>query len=146
MRLFECKIRYEKQITDTNDKDCGKLKKVTETYLVRAENCTDAEARLNKEVVPYIKGEWVIPQEKEVQVAELINEKDDMCSLWYAVKIKLMIVDEGSGREKAVQSLVMVRAEGLKDALSRTEGAFKDTMCDYEIVSIAKSPVLDYFG
>lgn len=146
MRLFECKIRYEKQITDTNDKDCGKLKKVTETYLVSADSCTDAEARLNKEVVPYIKGEWVIPSEKEVQVAEIVNGKDDMCSLWYAVKVRMMVVDEERGCEKAVQSLLMVRAEGFKDAVKRTEDVFKDTMCDYEIVSVAKSAVLDYFG
>ena len=42
---FECRIRYEK-IVD------GKMKKVTEPYLIEAYSYTEAEARIIKELTP----------------------------------------------------------------------------------------------
>ncbi|MBQ1753289.1 MAG: DUF4494 family protein, partial [Paludibacteraceae bacterium] len=66
-KYFECKIRYEKQITDPNDKDCGKLKKVNESYLVDALSYTEAEARITKEVAQYIKGEYSITNIKQAK-------------------------------------------------------------------------------
>lgn len=47
---FESKVRYEK--VDEN----GVSKKVTESFLVDALSCTEAEARATEEVSPYISG------------------------------------------------------------------------------------------
>ena len=74
-RYFECKIRYEKQITDTNDKDCGKVKKITETYLVDALSYTEAEARIVKEMAQYIKGEYSITGIKQAKYAEIFYKE-----------------------------------------------------------------------
>lgn len=144
-KYFECKIRYEKQITDPNDKDCGKLKKVNEVYLVDALSYTEAEARIVKEVAQYIKGEYSITNIKQARLAELIFKDDDLCENWFTVKIKITIVDENSGTERLVPETLLVRAEDLSDALKRFKDAFKDSMADYIITSIAASPILEYY-
>ncbi|MCQ2360682.1 MAG: DUF4494 domain-containing protein [Paludibacteraceae bacterium] len=145
-KYFECKIRYEKQITDPNDKDCGKLKKVNEVYLVDALSYTEAEARIVKEVAQYIKGEYSITNIKQARLAELIFKDDDLCENWFTVKIKITVVDENSGTERLVPETLLVRAEDLSDALKRFKDAFKDSMADYIITSIAASPILEYFN
>ncbi len=144
-KYFECKIRYEKQITDPNDKDCGKLKKVNEVYLVDALSFTEAEAIIVKEVAQYIKGEYVITNIKQARLAELIFKDDDLCENWFTVKIKITVVDENSGTERLVPETLLVRAEDLPDALKRFKEAFKDSMADYIITSIAASPILEYY-
>lgn len=144
-KYFECKIRYEKQITDPNDKDCGKLKKVNEVYLVDALSYTEAEARIVKEVAQYIKGEYSITNIKQARLAELIFKDDDLCENWFTVKIKITIVEENSGTERLVPETLLVRAEDLSDALKRFKDAFKDSMADYIITSIAASPILEYY-
>lgn len=144
-KYFECKIRYEKQITDPNDKDCGKLKKVNEVYLVDALSYTEAEARIVKEVAQYIKGEYSITNIKQARLAELIFKDDDLCENWFTVKIKITVVDENSGTERLVPETLLVRAEDLSDALKRFKDAFKDSMADYIITSIAASPILEYY-
>lgn len=144
-KYFECKIRYEKQITDPNDKDCGKLKKVNEVYLVDALSYTEAEARIVKEVAQYIKGEYSITNIKQARLAELIFKDDDLCENWFTIKIKITVVDENSGTERLVPETLLVRAEDLSDALKRFKDAFKDSMADYIITSIAASPILEYY-
>lgn len=144
-KYFECRVRYEKQITDPNDKDCGKLKKVNEVYLVDALSYTEAEARIVKEVAQYIKGEYSITNIKQAKLAELIFKDDDLCENWFTVKIKITVVDENNGTERLVPQTLLVRAETLPDALSRFKEAFKDTISDYIITSITASPILEYY-
>lgn len=144
MKYYECKIRYEKQITDTSDKECGKLKKVNETYLTGAENCTEAEARMVSEVVPYIKGEWKITQQKEVQIAEIIGKKEDPPT-FYSVKVKMTVADEQSGKEKTVSENVLVNAGSIKEAIEKFDRTFKNTMTDYEVTAVTKSAILEIF-
>ncbi|HPG55757.1 MAG: DUF4494 domain-containing protein [Paludibacteraceae bacterium] len=144
-RYFECKIRYEKQITDTNDKDCGKVKKITETYLVDALSYTEAEARIVKEMAQYIKGEYSITGIKQAKYAEIFYKEDDLCENWYACKIRITLIDESRGAEKKVPQSLLVRAEGVDDAWKRLMEGMKSTMSDFEITAIGLSPILDYF-
>ena len=51
---IETKLRYEKI------DERGKQKKVTESYLVDALSFTEAEARIIKEMKPYISGEFTV--------------------------------------------------------------------------------------
>lgn len=144
-KYFECKVRYEKQITDPNDKDCGKLKKVTEAYLVDALSFTEAEARIAKEVGQYIKGEYTITNMKQAKYAELIWNEEDLCEKWFTIKIKITIPDENSGTEKLVSQTLLVCAEDLEDAIRRYKEAFKDTISDTFLTSVTTSSILEFF-
>ena len=49
-KWFECTIKYEKELEE------GKVAKITERYLVDALTFTEAEARIIKEMKPFISG------------------------------------------------------------------------------------------
>ena len=93
---FECRIRYEK-IVD------GKMKKVTEPYLIEAYSYTEAEARIIKELTPFISGEYSITNIKRAKIAEIFP--DETGDRWYTCKINIILLDEGKGIEKKVAVL-----------------------------------------
>lgn len=144
-KYFECKLRYDKQITDPEDKDCGKIKTVNETYLTEALSYTEAEARIAMELGKFIQGEYDITGIKRVRYAELFYKDEDLVENWYACKMKITVLDESRGMERKVNQTVLVRAGGVDDAFNRLNEGMKGTMSDYEIYSIALSPVLDFF-
>lgn len=144
-QYYECKIRYEKQITDPQDKDCGKLKKVTESYLFDALSYTEAEARMVQEVAQYIKGEYSITNIKKTKIAEIIMKEEDICENWFNVKIRITVPDESKGIERVVPETLLVRAEDIEDCLKRFKEAFKGTISDYVITGISTSPILEYY-
>lgn len=49
---FECKVKYDKMMEN------GMQKKVTEPYMVDALSFTEAEARIIKEMTPFISGRF----------------------------------------------------------------------------------------
>lgn len=134
---FECKIRYEKMSED------GKIKKVNEPYLVDAVSFTDAETRISEEMKPYISGEYTISNIKRARYTEIIpNETGDR---WFVCKVKLIIVDEEKGTEKKVVQTMLVQASDIQEALTNLNDFMKSSISDYEVPSIAESPILDYF-
>ncbi|MGL4332122.1 MAG: DUF4494 domain-containing protein, partial [Bacteroidales bacterium] len=66
---FECKIRYEKTMEN------GMLKKVTEPYLVDALSFTEAEARIIKEITPFISGEFTVSDIKRAKISEIFTDE-----------------------------------------------------------------------
>ena len=142
-KYFICRIAYEKQITDPTSRDCGKLKKVNEPYLVNALSCTEAEARVTLEVAQYIKGEWSIRSIKAVNIAEIINE-DTEHDRWYQARIAMCVVDEARGTESWVANTVLVKADTFYWAYKSIVERFKDSIVDYKIVSLSESPIVDY--
>ncbi len=134
---FECKIRYDK--TQEN----GAIKKVTEPYLVDALSFTEAEARIIEEQRQYISGEFQISTVKRSKIAEIsFNEGGDR---WYLVKVGFITIDERSGVEKRSVSQVLVQAAGFKSAFDNFLQHMKGTMADYDIVSIAETPLIDVY-
>ena len=144
-KYFICRIAYEKQITDPTSRDCGKLKKVNEPYLVNALSCTEAEARITAEVGQYIKGEWSIRSIKAVKIADIFKEEDDLSEDWYQAKVNISVVNEATGAESFVPQTILVRADTFDEAHKRFNDKMKNTMADYELVSLSKSQIVDLF-
>ena len=63
--FIECKVSYEKML------ETGMTKKVTETYIVDAISCSEAEARVTEELTPYVEGEFTVKAVKKDKIAEL---------------------------------------------------------------------------
>ncbi len=134
---FECKIRYDKV------QENGSLKKVTEAYLIDALSFTEAEARITEEMAPFISGEYTISSEKKTKISEIFfNEGGDR---YYLVKVLFITIDEKTAVEKKSASLILVQASDFKDALENFLKGMKDTMADYEIASIAETPIMDVY-
>lgn len=134
---FECKVRYEKMMEN------GAVKKVNEPYLVDALTFTEAEARIIEEITPYISGEFTISAVKKTKVSEIFF--DESADKYYMVKVNFITLDEKSGVEKKSASFILTQAADLEGALSRFKEGMKGTMADYDIASIAETPLMDVF-
>lgn len=144
-KYYVCKIAYDKQITDPESRDCGKIKSVNESYMVNALSCAEAEAVIIKEVAQYIKGAWTIKSIKAVNIADIFKEDDDLSENWYQAKVNISVVNEGTGVESFVAETILVRADEFAEAYKRFNDKMKNTMADYELVSLSKSQIVDLF-
>lgn len=134
---FETKISYEKEIED------GMMKKVAESYLVDARSFTETEARIIKEMTPFIWGEFCVANIKRANYSELIcNEDGDR---YYACKVEFIRFDEMSGAEKRTANNMLVRACNIDDAKNYLNAGMKGTLADYELVSIKETKIMDVF-
>ena len=134
---FESKVRYQK-IDET-----GKVKNVTETYLLDAVSFTEAEKRINQEMEPYISGEFTVTTIKLANFEEVIpGENGDR---WFKCKVSYIAIDEEKGMERKTNSYILLKAFNVKDAYEKLEKEMSTTMSDYEIASIQESPILDVF-
>ncbi|MDE6144039.1 MAG: DUF4494 domain-containing protein [Muribaculaceae bacterium] len=134
---FECKVRYDKMMEN------GTVKKVNEPYLVDALTFTEAEARIIEEVSPYISGEFSISAVKKTKISEIFF--DEAGDRYYMVKVNFITLDEKSGVEKKSASFILTQASDLEGALARFKEGMKGTMADYDIASIAETPLMDVY-
>ena len=134
---FECKVRYDKMMEN------GSVKKVNEPYLVDALTFTEAEARIIEEMTPFISGEFSISAVKKTKISEIFF--DDSADKYYMVKVNFITLDEKSGVEKKSASFILTQASDLEGALTRFKEGMKGTMADYDIASIAETPLMDVY-
>lgn len=134
---FECKVRYERMAEN------GTVKKVNEPYLVDALTFTEAEARIIEKITPYISGDFSISAVKKTRISEIFF--DDRGDRFYMVKVNFITPDEKSGTEKKTANFVLVQASDLAGALKKFDEGMKGTLADYEIASIAETPLMDVF-
>ncbi len=135
---FECKVKYDKL------QENGAAKKVSEPYLVDALSFTEAEARITEEQRPFISGEFSVDAVKRTRISEIFfNEGADR---WYLVKVAFITIDEKTATEKRSISQILVQASNFKDALDNFIKGMEGTLADYEVVSIAETPLMDVYG
>ncbi|MBR5727650.1 MAG: DUF4494 domain-containing protein [Muribaculaceae bacterium] len=137
MQWFECKVKYDKTL------ETGVVRTVTEPYLVDALSFTEAEARITKEMQPYISGEFTVSAVRRVNLSDVFrNDKGDR---WYKVKTNFITIDEKTAVEKKTASFQLVQASEFKEALEVFMEGMKDTMADFEIASITETPLMDVY-
>ncbi len=134
---FETKVRYDK--TQEN----GSVKKVNEPYLVDALSFTEAESRIIESLTPYISGEFSISAVKKTKISEIFF--DETGDRYYMVKVNFITLDEKSGVEKKTSSFILVQASTFQEAVERFNEGMKGTLADYEISSVAETPLMDVF-
>lgn len=136
---FETKVKYDKTMLDT-----GAIKSVTEPYLVDALSFTEAEARITKEMEPFVSGELTVTAVRKVRFEDVLyHEGGDR---WYKVKINMITIDEKTGAEKRSASFSLVQASEFKLALDYFLEAMKSALFDFEIVNITEMAYIDVFG
>ena len=120
LNWFECKIKYEKTAEE------GKIVKVNEAYLVDALSFTETEARINKEVKPFISGKLVVDKIQRTKVNELFpNGSGDK---WFKSKVFFVSLDEEKGVEKRTACTMCVQANDIKEAEANLHEGMKGTM------------------
>ena len=134
---FTYKMTFDRQGED------GLIRKVTEQFLVDALSFTDAEARIVKEVQPFVTGELLVADIKRARISEMFYDEDG--DKWYRCKINYLSVDEMKGVEKRISQTIMVQATCFKGAVDTLFERMNDTLGDYEVVSISETQILDVF-
>ncbi len=132
---FETKVRYSKMGEN------GVEKKVTESYLVDALSCTEAEARTIEEMSPYITGEFQISSVKKVDYSELFLGEGDY---FFKCKVLFITINE-SGAEKKTATNMLVQASDLRDAIQKLDKGMEGSMADYQISSVIETEILDVY-
>ena len=133
---FECKVRYDKTL------ETGLLKKVTESYLVDALSFTEAEERFLQEIEPMMSGEYSVSDIKRAKIAELFESIDTTDDKWYKAKVAY---DEKKGVEKRTNQIMLIQAKDLRVAVQNLDKGMQGTMGDWDIISIAETPIMDIF-
>ena len=134
---FEVTVKFEKTSEE------GKIKKVTERYLVDALTFTEAEARIIKEMKPFISGEFEVANINPQKYSELFwNEK---CDKWFKTKVNFIVLDEEKGVEKKVANYMLVQANDLKEARELLVEGMKGSQADWEIASISETKIIDVY-
>ena len=136
---FLCTVKYEKTAED------GGLKKVSESYLVSAINFTEAEKRITSELSPYMSGVYEVSDIRRARFSEIFQSTKDEDDKFYKLKISFISLDEKSGKEKRLSQQVLVQAGQLKTAIAHFDDEMKGTTFDYDIVSVAETPIFDLF-
>ncbi|GAB1415219.1 DUF4494 domain-containing protein [Paludibacter sp.] len=132
---FECKVKFEKTISD------GNVVKANESYLVDALSFTEAEARITEEMKPFISGEFSVANIKRVKINEIFFHEDG--DKWYRCKVNFISYDEEKEAEKRTAVAMIVQASNISEALTRLNEGMKGSMADYEVVTITETLLMD---
>lgn len=132
---IEVKVRYEKT-TDT-----GKAVKVTDTYIVDALSCTEAEARVVEEITPFCNDFNVLSVNK-TKISEVFWNDGDK---FYKVKVNFITIDEKTAVERKSASYILVQANDFTEALANFNKGMRGTMADFEIESISETKIVEVY-
>ena len=131
MIFHQVNVTYERQTGEDNP---GKVK---ETYLVNAVNCADAEQQVMDEIKPFVFGDSETPQIRKRHLFDIFPGDGEN---WYEAKVEMITIEDDKECRKAVKVLVQDNTiDGALKELHYKHLASRDC----EILSIAKSPVLD---
>ena len=138
-KFYEVKIQYQKTLED------GKEKKVAEQFVVEAESFTEAEARIIKEMTPYISGEFNVVSEKIAPFSEIfLSDKSDD-DKWFISKVGFITIDEKTAKEKKQTFRYLVQAETSEKAMDYTKEMLSEVMSDYSIDAVQDTATLEVF-
>lgn len=134
---FESAVSYDKI------QENGTVKKVTEKNLFDALSFTEAESRTIEELTPYISGEFTVKVCKRTKIAEVFfNENADR---FYLVNVAFVNYDEKTGVEKRTVTQILVQANDFDSAVAAFKDGMKQTMADWEILSVAETPYMGVY-
>ena len=133
---IEVKVRYDKMT------ESGKTVKVTDPYLVDAVSCTEAEARVVEEISSFV-NDFNVLNVGKTKISEIFW--DDSADKWYLVKVAFVTIDEKTAVEKKTSTLILTAGNDLKGAYDNFMAGMEGTMADFEIQSIAETPLMDVY-
>lgn len=141
MDLFICTVKRE-VTTET-----GAQKKVSEKSLTDAISFTECEAVMVDYIKDITSGEFCVTAIKPVQCEELIvieHESPDVENHYFEAKLKTIILDEKSGKEKVTKSKLMVCARDFDEANRAVKEYLKQSMFDCVTFAIKETDIVDF--
>lgn len=134
---IETRLRYDKV------DERGKPKKVNEPYLVDALSFAEAEARIIKEMQPFISGDFTVSAVKKARIDEVIGDIDD--GKYFLAKVGYITIDEKTGYEKPTVSRIIICEPDFQSAFGAVIIEMRKSVSDWHIISIAETPIIGIF-
>lgn len=138
-RWFETIVRYDRTM------ESGKVKKVSETYVVDAITFGEAEESIAGISKSYASDDFDIKNINPAPYSEIFFSDKDADYKYYRVKLAFITIDERTQKEKKSKVTYLVQAGSLEQARKNTEEVMNGTMNDYEFVSVTDTKILDVF-
>ena len=138
-KFYEVKVQYQKILEN------GKVKKVTEQYVVEAFSFTEAESRITEGMTTYVDGDFDVVSEKIAPYNEIFLSDNSNDDKWFLSKVAFITLDERTAKEKKQTFRYLVQAETSELALEYTKEMLSHGMSDYSIDSVQDTPTLDVF-
>lgn len=137
MELFEGKVRYQREVAD------GKIQKQNDTYLIEAISFGDAETRILEEIQPFV----FMGQEVQLKTLKRVTFNEILPNpnghFWFKAKVTLTTIDESEGKEKKINTSILVQAIDIQDAYNAVEQMMKTSITDYEITNLQVTDIVD---
>ena len=131
-----CKVKYQKE------EENGKVKNVTEPYLVDAMSFTEAEARIYEELGSIIRGEFIVSGISKSRIIDIFHYDDS--DVWYKCKVTYS-VEEESGKEKKIKNYMLVTASDVKQAYERIFESLNNMLVPFTVPEILETPIVEIF-
>jgi len=68
---------------------------------------------------------------------------DNSITKYYLVKVEFETINESNGKQKKIKTQYLIDAMTCTEAEARARVYLKDSVMDYEIVNVSKSPIED---
>lgn len=120
----------------------GSVKRVSEKYLCDALSVVEADAVVTENLKPYISGDFFTSKVENSPIAEVFNAEADR--FWLA-KVAFITVDERTAKEKRTISQWLVGGTDFTNAIENFNDGMKGTLADFEIVSLAETPIREFY-
>lgn len=134
---FICKVKYQKQ------DDKGKVKNVSDQYLVDAVSFTEAEARIYEKLGSVLPGEFHISNISKSNITDVFYYEDS--DVWHKCKMTYTLEVEGSGKEKKITNHVLLTAADVKTAYDRVYESLNNMLVEFKVPEIVESPIVEVF-
>ena len=137
------KIWFEATVRYARENDQGLLKNVSEKYLVDAASHMEAEERIYDLLGVTILVDFQVKRLVPSNIEDVFLYED--ADVWHKCKVSYMSVDVNSGREKRVNTFILLTASDIRQAYDRVNESLGNMLVSFEIVSISESPILEVF-
>ena len=94
-------------------------------------------------VVKKVNEPYLVDAVKRTKISEIFW--DDSADKWYLVKVAFITIDEKTAAEKKSSTLILTAGNDLKGAYDNFMAGMEGTMADFEIQSIAETPLMDVY-
>ena len=139
MSWFNCKVNYEKATPIGNS---VKMKKVSESYLVEADDFTEVEAIAAKELMN--RGAYIVDHIREVRLYDVSTDLEmSGADRFYNCKAEFITFDGNSGMEKRKREQFIVMASEFEEAVKAFAHKLDSMLVDYEIVNVQETDYVD---
>ena len=138
MSWFNCKVSHEKVMPIGNG---TKIRNVSESYLVKADDFTEVEAIVAKELMN--RGAYIVDHIRKVRLYDVYTDLEmSGADRFYNCKAVFTTFDE-KWVEKRKREQFVVMASGFEEAVKAFVHKLDSMLVDYEIVSVQEADYVD---